>query len=417
LPNRATSHLNFIAHRQQSTHLTVIVLPFAPLKMRGNFMKSRILVSFLVLSCGLIAQQIRVTAVTNGASFQPKVAPGSFASIFGENLAPATAVFSTATLPTQLGGVTVTVNGAAVPLYSVRADQINFQVPRATPTGRPTVVVSHSGQSSAAFAFDNAEAAPGILSFGTNQVVATKLDGSLIQPENTAASGSVIIVYMTGQGPVSATVADGTPSPSNPLATATLPFSATIGGQNAPIQFLGLAPGFVGLLQANIMVPNLAAGNHPMVVTIGGQASNAPVLAVASAASGLLTRLGSVVTSGSNQNAVIRGDYAYVCGSGVSIVNISNPAGPRFINVNQQGGGLCRVMDNVMVAARGTNPASFTVFTLDNAEQPVRVAGPVTTPVPFVGDFHFPAASDSSAQFGSSSAATGSLASTVRSSP
>ena len=349
-------------------------------------MNCKTLACGLALSAGMLAQ-IRVTAVTNGASFQPRVAPGSFASIFGENLAAITAVFSTPTLPTQLGGVTVMVNGQAVPLYSVRADQVNFQVPRNTPVGRPTVVVSHDGQSSAAFAFDVLQAAPGILSFGGGQAVATKLDGSLIQPENAAVAGSVIIVYLTGQGPVSAIVADGAPSPGQPLATATLPYSATIGGQNAPIQFLGLAPGFAGLLQANIMVPNLPAGNHPIVVMIGGQASNTPVLAVASASSGLLTRLGSADTGRDNQNVVIRGNYAYVCGSGVSIVNVSNPASPQFLNVNQQGGGQCRLNDNVMVASRGANPGNFTVFTLDNPEQPLRVAGPVTS-MPFAGDFH-----------------------------
>lgn len=350
-------------------------------------MKHRFLVGSLWLTSGLMAQQIRVTAVTNGASFQPPVAPGSFATIFGENLAPAPAVFSTPTLPAQLGGVTVTLNGQAVPLYAVQANQINFQVPRDTAAGRPSVVVSHSGQSSTAFAFDVAQSAPGILSFGAGQAVATKLDGSLIQPENAAAPGSAIIVYMTGQGPVSASVTDGSPSPSTPLASATLPASATIGGQNAQILFLGLAPGFVGLLQANIMVPNLPAGNHPLVVTIGGRASNAPVVAVASAVTGLLTRLGGVDTGTGNTNVVVRDNYAYVCGNGISIVNVSNASSPQFLNVNQQGGGLCRAMDNVLVASRGANPGTYSVFTLTNPEQPVRAAGPVNT-MPFVGDFH-----------------------------
>ena len=46
-----------------------------------------------------------------------------------------------------------------------------------------------------------------------------------------------------------------------------------IGGTNAEVSFSGLAPGFVGLLQANIRIPNVAAGDRRLVVTIGGAAS------------------------------------------------------------------------------------------------------------------------------------------------
>ena len=56
--------------------------------------------------------------------------------------------------------------------------------------------------------------------------------------------------------------------------------SATIAGQNAPVQFIGLTPGGIALAQANITVPSLAAGDYPLVITVGGAASNAPLVAV-----------------------------------------------------------------------------------------------------------------------------------------
>jgi len=87
---------------------------------------------------------------------------------------------------------------------------------------------------------------------------------------------------MTGQGPVSPSVATGAAAPSSPLSNATAPASATIGGQNAPIKFLGLAPGWVGLLQANIQVPNLSFGDYPLIVTIGGVASTSALVTVSS---------------------------------------------------------------------------------------------------------------------------------------
>ena len=49
----------------------------------------------------------------------------------------------------------------------------------------------------------------------------------------------------------------------------------SIGGQPAQWTFAGEAPGFVsGVLQLNVVTPtNIAAGNQPIVVTIGGNPS------------------------------------------------------------------------------------------------------------------------------------------------
>jgi uncharacterized protein (TIGR03437 family) len=51
-----------------------------------------------------------------------------------------------------------------------------------------------------------------------------------------------------------------------------------IGGQQAQIQFAGLAPGFVGLYQVNAYIPSgLAAGNQPITISIGGKTSPASI--------------------------------------------------------------------------------------------------------------------------------------------
>jgi uncharacterized protein (TIGR03437 family) len=58
--------------------------------------------------------------------------------------------------------------------------------------------------------------------------------------------------------------------------------SATIGGQPATVLGAALTAGFVSLLQLNITVPSgLAAGNYPLVVTIGGQISNSATVSIA----------------------------------------------------------------------------------------------------------------------------------------
>lgn len=55
--------------------------------------------------------------------------------------------------------------------------------------------------------------------------------------------------------------------------------SRACGGKDAPVVF-GLGPRFVGLLQVNVQVPDLPDGDYPVVVTIGGVASNSGLLHV-----------------------------------------------------------------------------------------------------------------------------------------
>jgi adhesin/invasin len=57
--------------------------------------------------------------------------------------------------------------------------------------------------------------------------------------------------------------------------------SATIGSSTAQVAFAGLAPGFVGLVQVNIVVPSgLATGTYPLTVTIGSETSNSATISV-----------------------------------------------------------------------------------------------------------------------------------------
>jgi uncharacterized protein (TIGR03437 family) len=63
---------------------------------------------------------------------------------------------------------------------------------------------------------------------------------------------------------------------SSPLAAV----QSTIGGRAATVAFAGLAPGLVGVLQVNLLVPSGGAGELPVAVTIGGQASPPAILSV-----------------------------------------------------------------------------------------------------------------------------------------
>jgi len=225
-----------------------------------------------------------VSGVVNGASFAAgaPVAPGSIISIFGSNLATSTSFASSTPLPTELLTTSATINGVLIPLYYVSPTQINAQVPFETPPGTATLVVIADGVSSPAVTFPVTATAPGIFQDGVNRAVAQNPDGSINASNNPAKPGDVIVVYMTGQGGVSNQPPDGAPALGSPLPETLVTTTATIGGANAAAVFSGLTPGFVGLLQVNIQIPNVAAGDQPLVVTIGGAASNSALITVAS---------------------------------------------------------------------------------------------------------------------------------------
>lgn len=223
-----------------------------------------------------------ISGVTNAASYSANsLSPGAVATIFGSNLVNESnsSSFSNLPLPKMLGGASVTVNGAAVPLFYASPTQINLQIPYETQVGTASVIVK-AYSSSESFSVPIAAASPGIFTFGTNRAVAQNPDGSLNDSNNGVAAGAYIVAYLTGIGPLDNPVPDGAAAPDSPLSEATSPFSATIGGQNAPVLFLGLTPGFVGLAQANIKVPQLSSGSYPLVITINGVPSNAPSVTI-----------------------------------------------------------------------------------------------------------------------------------------
>lgn len=215
------------------------------------------------------------TYIVNGASFANQgVAPGSIVTILGSNLATQTGQPPGFPLPTTFDGVTVTANDIALPLLYVSPTQINAQLPYSAAIGNGTLVVRSGANISAPMAFTTVAASPGIFLTGNQQAVAVNQNGIPNYGGQSAPAQSVITVYMTGQGAVDNPVPDGVAVPATVLSRATLPASATINGAPATFQFLGLAPGYAGVLQANIVVPNVTGGNVLLIVTIGGVESN-----------------------------------------------------------------------------------------------------------------------------------------------
>ena len=117
--------------------------------------------------------------------------------------------------------------------------------------------------------------------YGNNRAVVVNQNGSVNSPSAPAKVGDTLVAYFTGGGPVNAAgpLVTGAPAPAG-LSPVSGAYTVKVSGNDATINYLGLTPGSIGLYQANFVVPKVAAGDHPLVITISGQSSNNPLIAV-----------------------------------------------------------------------------------------------------------------------------------------
>jgi adhesin/invasin len=229
-----------------------------------------------------------ILAVVNGASFHPGGAPGAIMTIFGLNLSEAIYQATLYPLPITLGPTSVTVNGIVAPLFYASPTQINFQMPSGVPPTGVSVVVNNAAEASRyALKASQGHATPltvvdpGLFVTPDHRASALNGDLSMHTALTPVPAGGYIILYMTGQGPVTPPVGDGEAAPASPLSIIDAPVQISIGGEMAQVTYQGLAPGYAGLVQLNVIVPSgLTPGDQSVFITINGSPSNAGVITV-----------------------------------------------------------------------------------------------------------------------------------------
>ena len=206
------------------------------------------------------------------------LAPGAVAALFGQNLASAQdAVQGGQVLPRSLKGTSVLIGGLDAPLYFVSEGQVNVEIPFELAGDREyAILVNVNGALTAPDTISLAPVQPGIASFADGAIIAQHADGSLVTASAPAKPGEVIIIYLGGLGATNPAVQSGAVSPSaEPLARVVNTPVVTVDDKAAELFYAGLAPGFVGLYQINLKLPDgLRNGELDLVVTQKDVASN-----------------------------------------------------------------------------------------------------------------------------------------------
>jgi uncharacterized protein (TIGR03437 family) len=188
--------------------------------------------------------------------------------------------------PVALDGVSVTIGGTPAYVNYISAGQINVLAPDVGAGPLPVIVTTPTGTSTA-FTVTSNQHGPAFFEWPNNQPVATRQDFTYAVKAGTFAGlttvaakpGEVVILWGTGFGPTNPVAPEGTAVPSDQTySTTTLP-TVTVNDVPATVYGAALAPGFGGLYQVAIQVPDsITDGDWPILATIGGVQSPAGVL-------------------------------------------------------------------------------------------------------------------------------------------
>jgi uncharacterized protein (TIGR03437 family) len=210
----------------------------------------------------------QVTAVNAASLLGGAIAPGEIVTIYGSGIGPLQgvpgAMNTSGLLSNLVGGSEVHFDGVAAPIFYAQAGQVNAQTPY-TIAGQSTthVEVFYQGQPAGEADVPVTPAAPAVFPTVLNP------DGSLNSTSNPALQGSILTFFATGEGVTNGANVSGQPA-SSPYPQPVLPVSIAIGGAAATVLYAGEAPGLVGMLQVDAIVPaGTVSGGVNAVLTVG----------------------------------------------------------------------------------------------------------------------------------------------------
>ena len=209
------------------------------------------------------------------------LAPNAIATLYGTNLSYNTQAVTAAdleggTLPTSVAGVTVSVNGIPANLFYVSPTQINFLIPYTITAATAAIVVVRDGTAGPTVTVPLAATAPAFFEWSGNLALAVDASGNLISAASPAMPGEVIILFAEGLGRTQPDIQSGeVVSRATPI-LALAGLQILLNGTPVPsgsVLYAGLAPGFSGLYQINLVLPSWLPPDPDIQIAIGTEIS------------------------------------------------------------------------------------------------------------------------------------------------
>lgn len=240
-------------------------------------------------SAGSGAPFYSAASIVNAATNQPgALAPNTIITIYGEDLSWETRALTASdidgtALPTKLPGtgVTVLVANVPAPIYFVSPGQVNVLIPSNLRPGKARLQLARDGRAGPEVEITLASAAPALFLAQEATAVVTRADGSIVGRDDPAHPGEIVVLYATGLGPTS----PETPYGMIPTGAAQLErladFRVLLGGREVDprlVLYAGAAPGFAGLYQVNLWLPDNAPRDPQVRLALGDAVSVTGVL-------------------------------------------------------------------------------------------------------------------------------------------
>jgi uncharacterized protein (TIGR03437 family) len=216
------------------------------------------------------------------------VAPDELISGYSTDLATQSATQpGGTTYPTSLGGTTITLVDSTnttynVPLYSVSAGQANYMIPSNVQPGPAMLTVTSADGTKTTGVVLVEQVGPGLYTASANgQGVAVGIVLTVLANGTQAAPYATFGSCSAGTcSPTPITLSSGNTVYVELFGTGfrhASTLTATVNGQNVPVQFLGAQGEFAGLDQLNIELPSSLAGSGVVNVVVSAQDSVAGV--------------------------------------------------------------------------------------------------------------------------------------------
>jgi uncharacterized protein (TIGR03437 family) len=193
---------------------------------------------------------VALQGIVNAATFTPDIAPGGLITIFGTGLS-------------RTGSSTkVEIGGRSLTVFAAFPFQVNAVVPAELAPGTHLAKIETS-YGIAEQALNVGLVAPAVFSVDSGHAAVTNQDGRLNSPLVPARRGTTVVIYGTGLGATRT---------NSGISVTLIPVEASILGQDLPVAYAGLTPGFIGLYQINVSIPlSTPAGTAvPLVIRQGG---------------------------------------------------------------------------------------------------------------------------------------------------